>query len=214
MVRVACNRLDEIIDSLLNVLVLNDRVPFTSVQAVDVDAIAREVIARFRHTLGQVGSMLSLEASGPMVGLYDKEAVERILSNLLSNALKFGEHKPVTISLTGDEEVVRITVRDSGIGIDPRDHQRIFERFGRAVSKNQYGGLGLGLWVVRRLTDALHGSVRVDSEPGRGSTFTVELPRATGELPRPARRATISCTAKTCRSWSPPRDRPSGLLPF
>ena len=179
MVRIACNRMDEIIDSLLNVLVLNDRIPFTSVTEVDVDAVAREVMARFRQ-LGQVGSMLSLEGSGPMVGLYDKEAVERILSNLLSNALKFGEHRPVTISLTGDEKLVRITVRDTGIGIDARDHQRIFERFGRAVSKDQYGGLGLGLWVVRRLTEALHGTVRVESDPGRGSTFTVELPRAPG----------------------------------
>lgn len=180
MVRVACSRLDEIIDSLLNVLVLNDRVPFTSVQDVDVNAIAGDVLSRFRHTMGQTGAMLSLEGSGPLVGRYDKEAIERILSNLLSNAVKFGEHKPVTISLTGDENVVRISVRDSGIGIDPKDHCRIFERFGRAVSKNQYGGLGLGLWVVRRLTEALHGIVRVESEPGEGSKFTVELPRAPG----------------------------------
>jgi signal transduction histidine kinase len=70
-------------------------------------------------------------------------------------------------------------VRDRGKGIDPQDQELIFDRFGRAVSRNDYGGFGLGLWVVRRLAEALHGTARVESSPGDGSTFTIELPRTT-----------------------------------
>jgi len=69
-------------------------------------------------------------------------------------------------------------VRDSGIGIAPAHHARIFERLERAVSARHYGGFGLGLWAARLGVEAMGGTIRVTSEPNRGSTFTVELPRA------------------------------------
>jgi len=68
-------------------------------------------------------------------------------------------------------------VRDEGIGIAPEDQGRLFERFGRVVSERHYGGFGLGLWIVRRICEALGGGVAVQSTPGQGSTFTVQLPR-------------------------------------
>ena len=67
-------------------------------------------------------------------------------------------------------------MRDHGIGIAAADQRRIFERYGRAVSAEHYGGLGLGLWIVRVYVDAMGGDIHVASEPGRGSLFTVELP--------------------------------------
>ncbi len=77
-------------------------------------------------------------------------------------------------------------MRDAGIGIRPEDRERIFERFTRAASERHYGGLGLGLWVVKQIADALGGAVEVHSEPGRGAAFTVHLPRAVEALePRP-----------------------------
>jgi signal transduction histidine kinase len=69
-----------------------------------------------------------------------------------------------------------VSVRDRGIGIAPVDQARIFERFARAVSPDHYGGLGLGLWIARILVEAMGGSVRVESTPGEGSTFMMELP--------------------------------------
>ena len=70
-----------------------------------------------------------------------------------------------------------MTVRDGGIGISSADQARIFERFERAVSKQSYGGLGLGLWIVHQIVAAHGGRIRVESHPGQGSTFFVELPR-------------------------------------
>ena len=72
---------------------------------------------------------------------------------------------------------VTLRVRDHGIGIDPADQARVFERFERAVSRRQYGGFGLGLWIARKIVEAHGGSISLMSEPGAGCTFSVELPR-------------------------------------
>jgi signal transduction histidine kinase len=103
--------------------------------------------------------------------------LEQILTHLLANAAKYGRGKPIDVTLEGDETGYCIRIRDRGIGIAPEDQQRIFERFERAVSERHYGGLGLGLWIVRRITEHLGGSIRVRSQPGEGATFEVRLPR-------------------------------------
>jgi signal transduction histidine kinase len=72
---------------------------------------------------------------------------------------------------------VSIVVTDQGIGVDPADHERIFERYGRVVSSRHFGGLGLGLWVTKQIVLKMGGSITVASERGRGATFTVDLPK-------------------------------------
>jgi signal transduction histidine kinase len=98
---------------------------------------------------------------------------------LLSNAIKYGRGKPITIHVAYEATTVRLQVRDQGIGIAAEHLDRIFVRFERAVSSRNFGGLGLGLYIVRQIVEALGGIVRVSSEIGVGSTFTVTLPRAT-----------------------------------
>jgi signal transduction histidine kinase len=105
------------------------------------------------------------------------------VTNLLSNAIKYGRGKPVDVTVEARERLATLTVRDHGIGISPADQRRIFQRFERAVSKRNYGGFGLGLWIVRQIVESLGGTVRVESVPGEGSTFQVELARvATAEV--------------------------------
>jgi len=94
------------------------------------------------------------------------------------NALKFGAGKPVEVFVFGAQGNATLVVRDHGIGIDPAEQARIFDRFERAVSTRHYGGLGLGLYVSRRIVEAHGGTIRVASRPGDGATFTVELPRS------------------------------------
>jgi signal transduction histidine kinase len=107
--------------------------------------------------------------------------LEQILTNLLSNAAKYGQGKPIDVSIEGDEGEYLIRVRDRGIGIAPEDQQRIFERFERAVSERHYGGLGLGLWISRRIAMRLGGTLTVRSRPGEGSIFELRLPRFPSE---------------------------------
>ncbi len=90
----------------------------------------------------------------------------------------FGQGRPVVITARSTPGGARITVHDDGIGIAREDQERIFERFERAVPSRHYGGFGLGLWIVRRVVEALDGTITVESEPGHGATFTVVLTRS------------------------------------
>jgi signal transduction histidine kinase len=121
---------------------------------------------------------LQITAPQELVGHWDRERLEQVVTNLLTNALKYGAGQPVEVTLSRAEEYARLAVRDAGIGVEPEHHDRIFERFERAVSVRNYGGFGLGLYIVRRVVEALGGAVRVDSDVGAGATFTVELPLA------------------------------------
>jgi signal transduction histidine kinase len=104
--------------------------------------------------------------------------IEQIVDNLLLNALKYGAGKPVTIRATTDGATATLTVEDHGIGLSPADRERIFGRFERAVSSRNYGGLGMGLFIVKQVVEAHAGSVDVQSQPNHGATFVVRLPIA------------------------------------
>jgi len=110
------------------------------------------------------------------VGYWDRERVEQMIGNLLSNALKYGTGKPIDLELASDGVWAEVTVRDRGMGIAPADLERIFGRFERAVSVRNYGGLGLGLYMTREIAARHGGSVRATSVPGDGAAFTIRLP--------------------------------------
>jgi signal transduction histidine kinase len=121
---------------------------------------------------------VSLEVEGPVQGNWDRRRLDQLVDNLIGNAAKYGAGKPIEVRLQGRAEDVLLQVRDHGIGIDPADQARVFERFERAVSRKQFGGFGLGLWISRQIVEAHGGSITLVSEPGAGSTFSVELPRS------------------------------------
>jgi PAS domain S-box-containing protein len=118
-----------------------------------------------------------------------------VLKNLIANALKFTERGTVTVAVRGCDDGVEIAVADTGVGIAPKNHAMIFEPFRQIepCMTRRYGGVGLGLYIVRRMLDALGGTITLDSELGRGSTFRVRLPAGaeSGEVGgyRTARRA-------------------------
>lgn len=133
--------------------------------------LAREVVER------RADARLVLTTSGDTSGHWDHFRVDQVLTNLLTNALKYGEGKPVEIDVHGEGDRVMMAVRDHGIGISAEARARIFDRFERAVSSQHFAGFGLGLWIARRIVDEHGGRIAVESTPGEGSTFTVELPR-------------------------------------
>lgn len=140
-----------------------------------VDAV-RGVLDRQADELAKNGCAITLDATEPISGTWDRERIEQIVTNLVVNAMKYGKGKPIELMVARDDGVARLTVRDHGIGIPPDDQQRIFQRFERAVSSRHFGGLGLGLWIARQLVDAHGGTIRVSSEEDRGATFEVTLP--------------------------------------
>jgi signal transduction histidine kinase len=144
-------------------------------EPVDLGTVVRDVAARYRPRAERASCVLDVEAPG-VTGRWDKLRLEQVVTNLIENAITFGPGKPIRIRLQATSEKARLTVRDEGIGIAPSHRSRIFERFERAVSSRNHGGFGLGLYICRTIVEALDGTISVQSEPGRGSTFTVELP--------------------------------------
>ncbi len=172
-------RLQRLIDELLDVSRITSGRLNLERERMDLGELAREVVERHGPEAQRAGSIVTLEATGDTFGNWDRTRLDQVLTNLLSNAVKYGAGKPIHVTVNGPgngDGKVRIVVRDQGIGIDRSAQPRIFGRFERAVSERHYGGFGLGLWIVRELVEAHGGSVRFDSEPGRGSTFYVELP--------------------------------------
>jgi two-component system OmpR family sensor kinase len=124
----------------------------------------------------RAGCELRVEVDSSVSGFWDRDAVEQIVVNLVSNAIKFGAKKPVIVSGGFVDGDVTLRVRDHGIGISEADRARIFARFERAVQSGDLPGFGLGLWIARQLAQAHGGEIHVDSEPGHGSVFTIRLP--------------------------------------
>jgi signal transduction histidine kinase len=168
-------RLEDLIDSCLDVSSLAFGRLELHPEEMDLASVVHAVAERLRPESRRANAPLNVLAE-PIIGRWDRARFERILTNLIANAFKFGADKPIDVILERHADSILLEVRDRGIGIARDDQERIFGRFERAVSERHYGGLGLGLWLTRQLVEAMGGSVRVESEPGAGAAFLVELP--------------------------------------
>ncbi|WP_426756282.1 ATP-binding protein [Myxococcus sp. Y35] len=170
-------KLTNLVDNLLDVSRITAGRLKLEVEELDLASVAVDVLYRFAPSAAQLQCELELHAPVPVMGRWDRLRLEQVVTNLLSNALKYGAGRPVRVAVEAEGLTARLSVRDGGIGISAEDLPRIFERFERAVSDRHYGGLGLGLYITRQIVEAFGGTVRATSEPGQGSVFVLELPR-------------------------------------
>lgn len=145
-------------------------------EPTDLARVAEDVVEDAKQQAANAGTQLVLDLRAHPRAEVDLLRIEQVLTNLLGNAIKYGAGAPVeiTVDQRGSEAV--LTVQDHGIGIAAEDRERIFNRFERVAPSTRYGGLGLGLYITRRVVDAHGGSIAVRSEPGQGATFEVTLP--------------------------------------
>jgi PAS domain S-box-containing protein len=169
-------RLARLVDSLLDVSRITTGMLELRPEELDLAEVARDVVQRFASEAARSGSTVELRADRPAVGVWDRLRMEQIVTNLLSNALKYGGGKPIEVSVSAGDGSADVVVRDHGIGIATDQLQRIFDRFTRGVPSRHYGGLGLGLYIVRQIVDAHGGHVEAISERDGGTTFHVHLP--------------------------------------
>lgn len=171
------HRLVRLVESLLD---------FTRIQAgrleldleeIDLAKVVRDTAAQLAEEAARVGCEVHLDADAEVTGEWDVLRLEQIVWNLLANALKYGAGAPIHVQVEDAGEVAILSVKDRGIGISEHDRERLFRRFERAVSDRNYGGFGLGLWIVHQIVGALGGRIDVESEEGKGATFTVTLPK-------------------------------------
>jgi signal transduction histidine kinase len=170
------DRLVELIEALLDVSRLSNEHFVANVEELDLAVLAQVIADRQHPGATPVSSPLTVEAPEPVRGHWDRSRVDQIITNLVSNAVKYGGGKPIVLSVVAGNDGAQVTVADQGIGIAASDHGRIFERFERAVPRTHYSGLGLGLWISRRIAEALGGRLTVESELGHGARFTLWLP--------------------------------------
>jgi PAS domain S-box-containing protein len=169
-------RLSGLLDALLDVARIEAGRLTINRTPTRIDEVAYEVAELLGEQAASTGCALTVHAQ-EATGNWDRGRIEQVVYNLVGNALKYGAGKPVTVEVSTAANEARVVVKDQGIGIEPDRIAGIFERFERAVSSRHFGGLGLGLYIVREVVVAHGGTVTVDSRVGQGSTFTVTLPR-------------------------------------
>jgi signal transduction histidine kinase len=169
-------RLSRFIEELLDISRLRAGRLQLQLESVNLGEVLQDVVKRLGAELTASGSPLMITAAPNVVGEWDRFRMDQLITNVLSNAVKFGLGKPIEINASASEGRARLVIRDHGIGVDPAARERIFLPFERNVSVRHYGGLGLGLHIAKTIIDAMGGRVAVESELGAGSTFIIELP--------------------------------------
>jgi len=202
-------------ESLLTIL--NDILDLSKIEAgkleieatdFDLTDVAQGAYATFEAIAGYKGVGFSLDVAPAAIAAYrgDPTRIRQILCNLISNALKFTEAGQVGVAIDWANGRLSLTVRDTGIGMTPEQVQNLFQKFvqAEASTSRRFGGTGLGLAICGELVKLMDGEMTIDSEPGRGSTFTVVLPvERVADLHKAAVAAPVRDT--------PPRDAPMGL---
>jgi signal transduction histidine kinase len=179
--------LEALFNELLDISKLDSAVIKPCPQSFAVNEVFNQLRSEFATEAAAKGLGFTIETS-PALAYSDPVLVERVLRNLVANAVRYTETGAVTVAATKHDSSLRIEVRDTGIGIREEDQQRIFDEFlqlgnpGRTSKK----GLGLGLSIVQRLCDLLGSRIRVESAVGKGSTFGFDIPLSTAQPEAPA----------------------------
>jgi signal transduction histidine kinase len=179
----ACELLD-LVENTLHLGRIDVGHEVTHLESVDLRDVWRELGIACGRLPRKAGVALTWDEPAAIAIVTDRRKLAIIVKNLVLNALKFTERGSVDVGLVVANDTVVVRVRDTGIGIRPEDRDRIFERFAQADGADtcRYDGIGLGLHIVRRYTDAIGASLSLDSVRGLGSTFSITLPRAVTDL--------------------------------
>ena len=173
-------RFAALVDRLLDVTELASGAVRLVLASVDLQRVVYDVVERSRDWIDDSGCRLSLDPMDSVAGWWDPVRLDGIVTNLLANAIKYGAGKPVHISVEQRDGRALLSVRDEGIGMSAEEQVSLFEKFARATPPDNYGGLGLGLWIVDS-TRTCPRRQRTSHESKReGATFTVDLPAHPG----------------------------------
>ena len=172
-------RLEQLIEDLLDASrITSGKLRMNRSNLISLSQLAFHVSERFYEEFSRVGATLEVHIEPEVQGYWDEMRLDQVITNLITNALKYGDHKPVVLKVWKESDYGMISIQDQGIGIDPGSRHRIFERFERAVGDRAFKGLGLGLWITKQIVEDHGGKIKVDSEIGKGSLFSVKLPVA------------------------------------
>lgn len=179
MVEVSINqsrRMSLLINDLLNVSVMSTGRLKMEKEKVELNGLIEEILQKFSLEAKKNGIKINFKSDNDITGFWDKIRLDQAISSLISNSIKYGNKKPVTITAKKEGKKAVIKIQDKGIGIRKSDIGIVFNRFGRGEVSNRYPGLGVGLYICKQIIDAHKGKIDVKSDIGRGSVFTIRLP--------------------------------------
>lgn len=171
-------RLRDLVSDLLDVARIRAGGFLLEVADVELGALVREVAYRFAPALDRANAQLRLSDGPPVHGRWDRSRIQQVVANLLQNAVRYGDCKPIEITVEARGGAARLRVRDHGCGIAPGEQAHLFEQFSRRTELSKREGLGLGLWLSRVIVESHGGSISVESQLGSGAEFRVDLPCA------------------------------------
>jgi signal transduction histidine kinase len=170
------SRLTNLIDELLDVTRIESGKMIFRFEQIDLAQMADELVQRYRNSFRNSGCEIALVAPKPVIVEGDSFRLEQVLINLLTNSMKYGNSRPIELKVEEKDGNAVVSVKDQGIGIPENKLSLIFQRFERVSDTAKESGLGLGLYITRKIVDAHQGHIDVESEVGKGSVFTVTLP--------------------------------------
>ena len=191
-IRQSSERMCEMLNTLLSFFRLDNGKEQLVISACRISAITHIFETEFMPIAMNKGLALTVTNRTDEIVVTDKERILQIGNNLLSNAIKFTENGGVSLTTDYDNGVLKLIVKDTGTGMTEDEQQRVFGAFERLSNAAAKDGFGLGLSIVQRIVSMLGGTIRLESEKGKGSRFTVEIPMQTaGELPERINHARI-----------------------
>ena len=191
-IRQSSERMREMLNTLLSFFRLDNGKEQPNISPCRISAITHILETEFTPIAMNKGLALNVTNRTNAVVLTDKERILQIGNNLLSNAIKFTDSGGVFLTTDYDNGILKITVEDTGTGMTEEEQQRVFGAFERLSNAAAKDGFGLGLSIVQRIVTTLGGTIRLESEKGKGSRFTVGIPMQTaGELPERINQARI-----------------------
>ena len=180
LARAQLKRLSQLTSSLLDITRIRAGKFEYHFVPVNLSELIKDVTERMNEEISKAGCSVRFSKPEVIECLCDRVRIEQVMTNLISNAVKYAPGGPITISLQAltshDSKIACINVSDSGPGISPEDQKRIFNRFERSDRSTTVSGLGLGLYIVRRIIEDHAGTVTVQSQFGHGATFSICLP--------------------------------------
>jgi signal transduction histidine kinase len=169
-------RLESLVASLLDVAQMRARGLELRRGTTDLSALVAAVVERFSGDLAKSGTIARLDLARPLLGPWDAERLDQVVTNLLANVVKYAPGAPVDVIVARREGFAVIEVRDRGPGLSPEIQERAFHPFERASNSRGVGGLGLGLFIAKGIVEAHGGQISAESRPGEGAAFIIRLP--------------------------------------
>ena len=170
------HRITHIVDNILDEARIATGRLILRPEKIDLNFMTAQIIEQIKVIAEEAKTELHYLPKKTIEGDWDSFRLEQVLLNLLMNAIRYGNSNPIHVEIDGDDHHAFLTVRDQGIGIKEEDHNRIFKRFERGIVEDRCTGMGLGLYIVHNIVIAHGGGIRLKSELGKGSEFTVTLP--------------------------------------